>query len=540
MANVRTNSGGASIDMIPATSLGGFKMARVTRTRVANDREAHEIGLADLPAVGSETTLPDAEGVLQAFQRVGYDLHEAIADLIDNSVDAGAGRVLIRFVRAEERLLRVYVVDDGRGMTARELTDAMAFGRRSGKGPLDLGKYGMGLKSASFSQCDILTVVSRRAGRVGGRRWTADNIRSGWLCDRLASRAAAGHLDQVWDFVDPSTSGTLIQWDELRLPIARDRVDAALAQLIAESRLHLAIHFHRLLEAGRIEIALDAVNVDTEEIGPEHIVEPMDPFAYGTSGRRGYPKTFRCEVSDIGRLKLEAHIWPRHSRLPGYRLGGGRVSQRQGFYFYRNDRLIQAGSWNGWRDDAEPHASLARVAVDLPSEFDDAFGLTLQKTGLVTPRAFLDALTAARSGRKPFTEYLQDAIETYRATGPPPVSEPPLAPVTGLTAGLRLKIRRILTDGGGGTRPMRFEWSELPADRFFKLDQDTEVIQLNSLYRGVVLNGARASSADAPLVKMLLFLLLREELDRERMSANAREWLEECQNLLVAAARSAG
>ena len=96
--------------------------------------------------------------------------------------------------------------------------------------------------------------------------------------------------------------------------------------------------------------------------------------------RSGYPKLFDVEVGSTGKLRLECHIWPPKSEDEGYRLGSGKVAARQGFYFYRNDRLIQAGGWHGCRDnDAEPHLSLARVKVNLAADWDDAFNLTAAK-----------------------------------------------------------------------------------------------------------------------------------------------------------------
>ena len=129
---------------------------------------------------------------------------------------------------------------------------------------------------------------------------------------------------------------------------------------------------------------------------------------------------------------MKAHIWPPNAKDPQYKLGGGRVAARQGFYFYRNKRLIQAGGWNGWREhDAEPHSSLARVAVDMPPELDRHFRLNVQKSKVDVPPNFVSALEAARSGVTTFAHYVRDAVDVYRSA----VTMPSTIPLT-LGAGI--------------------------------------------------------------------------------------------------------
>jgi hypothetical protein len=492
-----------------------------------------------LRTAGAVRHLPDAAGVLGALQRIGYSLEASLADLIDNSVDARASNVLIRFLRTSDHLLSLLVVDDGHGMTASRLDDAMTFGRQTDKQATDLGKYGMGLKSASFAQCDGLTVVTRRNGRVAAQRWTVEGIASGWECERLQREDAAKFLDQSWGDLETSGSGTAVQWDRLdAFAVASGRADDILGDFVQRLEHHLGLHFHRFLERETLSIRIDTQNVESGLLGPLHRVRPLNPFSYPHSGRKGYPRSYRCGMVGLGALTLEGHIWPPRSKLPGYRLGGGRVARRQGFYFYRNDRLIQAGGWNGWRDDAEPHSSLARVAVDLPPSFDEAFALNVQKTGLVAPISFFDALNEAKdeSGRS-FAQYIVDAVDTYRARDPKAKTETPFVPVGGVDPKVQKRIRRVLA-AGGDARETEFVWKSLPADQFFEIDRDNGSLVLNASYRKALLSGRRASKNDLPVIKSLLFLLLRDELGRERMREEGQRWLDICQEILVAAAKS--
>jgi len=445
---------------------------------------------------------------------------------------------LLRFLRTEEQLLSLLIVDDGFGMTERRLDEAMTFGRQTGKRDDELGKYGMGLKAASFAQCDSLTVVTRRDGAVAGQRWTVEGIAEGWLCERLDHSDATEFVDQDWGVLSADRSGTVVEWNRLdAFAVAAGRADDVLGTLIQRLGHHLGLHFHRFLASDDFRIVIDTLDVNSGQMGPLHPIRPLDPFDYPRTGHRSYPRVYRCHVKDVGALDLAAHVWPPRSKLPGYRLGGGRVSRRQGFYFYRNHRLIQAGGWNGWRDDAEPHASLARVAVDLPPEFDEAFALNVQKTGLVVPVSFFDALDHARSGSNRFAQYITDAVETYRARDSKAKIETPYVPTEGLGSNVRKSIRRAVANGASDTHEMRFEWGALPASQFFEIRRDDAVIVINTRWRKELLGGRRASKNDLPVIKSLLYLLLRDELGRERMRDEGRRWLDMCQEILIAAVR---
>jgi len=171
-----------------------------------------------IPTEGTKQILPDAEGVFDAIARIGYEFEQAIADLVDNSIDAEGSDVLIRFAYDDQAVRSVAVLDNGHGMGEAALDQGMAFGARTGKGDGSLGKYGMGLKSASFSQCDVLTVISSRQGQVVGRRWTAEKARADWLLEILLPAAAEDYLTANSDRVALRITGRLssgIAWMSL-------------------------------------------------------------------------------------------------------------------------------------------------------------------------------------------------------------------------------------------------------------------------------------------------------------------------------------
>jgi hypothetical protein len=479
--------------------------------------------------------------MVAAVARYGYSLHDALADLIDNSVDAGATNVTVRFFRNDAAIQRIVVADDGRGLDDEGLRLAMQFGVQVHHGLTDLGKYGLGLKSASLSQAQAVSVVTRNTGGwVGGRRWTMELIQRGWICELLDTADCAGLLDLDWGGVSTAGSGTLIVWDELdRLRLGRTGVDTALRGFMRRLPVELGIVFHRFLADGRLRVLLDTEHTVTGDRSAPTPVEALDPFAHRHSGREGYPVTFGVQVGEGPLLPLSAHIWPANSKEPAYRLGGGKIAERQGLYFYRNDRVIQAGGWNGWRqNDSEPHTSLARAAIDLPPELDARFRLDVKKSRLDVPPEFIAALDDARAGSTELNDWIQAAVDTYRSSTDRPSRDAPAVPGAGLPAELRrLFTRRSELGVLADRREVPLVWEDLDDDRFFDIDREGGRIILNRRLRPDVLQGARASGADAPVVKTLLFLLLRPELHHQRSSAARRRLLEEANALLREALR---
>jgi hypothetical protein len=493
----------------------------------------------DVPVAGQKVIEADPQ-IVDAFKNIGYSLPAAVADLVDNSVDAAASTVLIRFLYTEDDLVSLVVVDDGRGMSETEIDHAMKFGGRREYGETDIGMYGMGLKSASLSQADNVTVLSTTAQSAPvGRRWTEEQAKAGWKCDIVANDFAAAELRRSWmPGLDTNSHGTVIRWDQVRdFRKATGRIPGYLRRVRKATADHLGLQLHRFLQAGRLTVVIDAENVETGEIGAQTSVIALDPFNYPMSGATGYPKKFRVSIPGTGHLDATAHIWPARAKSPGYKLGGGAVSRHQGFYFYRNDRLIQAGGWNNYRDDAEPHLSLARVAIDIPRSLEKFFSIRFSKSGVDSPLSFVSAVQSATcTDGTTFADYIDRAIEVYRARARPAL-RPIIPPGAGLSVGVRKAVRNNFP-----VIPREEEiiikWERLPPDQFFEIDRDERVLVLNSIYRRAVLAGRAASRADAPLVKSLLFLLVNDMFRTQRESAVEKAIIAAYQAVLVSAARS--
>lgn len=485
-----------------------------------------------IAAEGTKQILPDAEGVFDAIGRIGYEFEHAIADIVDNSIDAKASDVLIRFNHDGKAVRSVAMIDNGRGMTGKQLDTAMAFGAKT-KTNESLGKYGMGLKSASFSQCDVLTVISATPRRVEGRRWTAEKARADWTCEVLRPDSAADYLRRNGDRVDV-TRGTLVEWDRLdALSHAMEGPDKMIERRYRDLAAHLGLVFHRFLERGEVRIRMDSADLRTGVRGYGEPIEPLNPFPTVT-GLKGYPRRFGFAI-DGDEVGFTAHIWRRNAGEAGFKLGGGRLAHKQGIYVYRNDRIIQAGGWNGLRNDGEVHTSLARIEFDLPPALDAVFKPTVQKSSVSMPEEMLKAIRSARSGSKTFAEYLNDAESAYRDQKPENLLRHGLVPTAGFTKQLSRNFARILGDSEDDEDEVRFIWTPLPTDRFVSLDPYTNTIKLNTYYRNAVLLGHRGSAGDAPVVKTLLMLLFKDDLARRNRMARFEAKLDVINELLVAA-----
>lgn len=359
-----------------------------------------------------------------------------------------------------------------------------------------------------------------------------------WRCDVLDENDAAKHLAAAWGPLDLTSGGTVVVWDEIdKLPTSTGGLRSTLRQLAKRLELHLGLCFHRFLEARSLAIFIDQQTVGQPNHSIRVDVKPLNPFAYPVSGRSDYPKKFRASLNGLGVLNLEAHIWPPNSEQVQYKLGN-KAAARQGFYFYRNGRLIQAGGWNGLIQlDTDPHSSLARVKIDLPTSMDSAFGLNVQKSAVIVPPGFDDAIACARTrDSSSFEEYRRTAQDVYRHQDMRAKKRQPLIPTAGIPKRLAATLKSALLPKGGRGRDVGFEWKRLAPADFFYIDRKRRVIVMNSDYRGRLLRRSHAHQMDLPLLKTMLFLILSEHIDVDKVSTKKKMHLNLVNELLRSAA----
>ncbi len=329
---------------------------------------------------------PKASAMLEALRGLGYSTATALADVIDNSIAARAATVHLQFVWAGSDSA-IHILDDGAGMDADELDRAMRLGERS---PLevrsshDLGRFGMGLKTASLSQCRRLTVASRQNGQTHCLRWDLDDIAKrqddGWY---LLEGAAEGSAESL-HILDSEPRGTLVLWEVLDRIVTHDYREQDFLDLMDRVEHHLAMVFHRYLDGlhPRLRILIN-----------DRPVKPWDPFLID------HPATWSSPVQPyrIGAalVAVQGHVLPHRDRLESgaYERAGGPEgwTSQQGFYVYRNARLLVVGGWLGlgqgrsWTRE-EAHR-LARIRIDIPNSADADWKIDIRKSTARPPVA---------------------------------------------------------------------------------------------------------------------------------------------------------
>jgi hypothetical protein len=484
---------------------------------------------ADVELSGHETVRPMPD-ILDALEQ-DYPLEASIADLVDNSIDAAIEaapvNVLVRFVRNGARLVSLCVVDDGKGMTEKDITAAMQFAARRKYGRQDLGMFGVGLKTASLSQAESVIVASRASGRRAvARRWTRSGIKErDWSLDILTGGSAARLFQHDWGF-KAHASGTIVRWDNVYdFERLHRHVDEYLESAIRRIQIHLGLKLHRFIAKRKVRIRIDVEDVK-EGVGPPSEVLPLNPLPpQGKSGASGYPKIFRAQLPGVGVLRVKAHLWRKNSRDEGYKLGGGRVAEHQGFYFYRHDRLIQDGGWSGIIGTNEPHMSLARVEVDIPDPMTRYLKIRSNKAGIDAPATFGPALyDATASDGTRFSTYLEKAEEVYRRKGAVR-ARPMLPPGDGIPAEVR---NALVRSGATFTRghECTVSWEKVRSAALVHMDLNEKKIALNSRYRKMLLRGRHGGKTDLPLVRTLLYFMFEPLLSGDRIGPVERRRLE--------------
>ncbi|WP_327269425.1 ATP-binding protein [Streptomyces sp. NBC_01218] len=491
-----------------------------------------------IPTAGSKK-LPPAARYVESLTHQGYSFEAAIADLVDNSIDAGARNVVVSFLRDDDRLVSLLVVDDGAGMDDSALDTAMTVGGQREYGDGALGHFGAGLKAASLSHADSLTVVSRtKRSASAGRRWLTARAQADFSCDIVDPRYCQNLVDRYDGVI--GWHGTIVRWDSVRAfdTITAGQADRYLNDAVEKLETHLGLYLHRFLARDDFNIDIVVEDVRTKDELDHRGVEPVDPFGYRVPGRAGYPRPFTAPVEGVGDVTLNAHIWPPKSPLVSYR-GIGSLAERQGFYIYRHDRLVQAGGWNSTRS-PEGHLSLARIAVDLPSTPNEVFSLTVKKDGVTVTPAFGRGLEKATDGLgSSFGTFIQDAQTTYREAARR-VTEPQRKAVLPAGRGLDPRLKRTLRDELPELEdedPITFRWTHLAPDLFFQLDRDSREVLLNKEYRPAFNGGRRGGLNDAPVVKSMLYLMVNEIFQKRQVRAVHTDNVALWNNVLVTAAR---
>jgi hypothetical protein len=348
--------------------------------------------------------IPKASSMIETFRAIGYSIEAAIADIIDNSISAGAKNILVNFEWKGSRTW-LSVKDDGHGMDNEELIQAM---RPGSKNPLedrdrkDLGRFGLGLKTASFSQCRKLSVISKKEN-CKSVFWTWDldfvNQTGKWNLIKYLSDE-----NKIEKEISEIISGTIVIWNDIDRLVKNINSDDSKALdkfllIMEQVKKHLSMVFHRYIETGKIKMYFQ-----------DRPVEAWNPFLIHESATQGFPE----ESLQNNKVIVKGFVLPHKSKITEdtYKDAEGPKgwNEQQGFYIYRNERLLLAGDWLGlFRK--EEHYKLARIQVDLPNSLDAEWQIDIKKSVARPPLVLREQLKAYAG------QVRNQAVEVYRHKG---------------------------------------------------------------------------------------------------------------------------
>ena len=360
---------------------------------------------------------PSAARLTDSLRDIGYDFSSAIADLVDNSITAEATEVNV-VIEFDGKASRVFISDNGRGMNINGLTEAMRFGSRRKYGSGDLGRYGLGLKTASLSQGRCLTVVTRTsAGRrvIQTRQLDLDLIAEfdDWLIiepDRTEVIERARNLLE-------DAPGTVVIWENLDRVVPAKNASGGWARrrfetLQQKAAEHLAMVFHKFL-SGEVGTERLVITVNGQKL------VPWDPFARSESATQELvEQIFEIEHGDAaGQVTLRRFVLPGRDQFSSpsefERMSGPlKWNRQQGLYTYRAGRLVQWGGWAGVRS-IDEHTKLARASVEFDTDLDDAFNINVAKMRVALPSQLRHMI------ERPINEVCSLADDMYRKTSKP-------------------------------------------------------------------------------------------------------------------------
>ena len=397
------------------------------------------------PSSKVEEVVPAAGRTINSLRDIGYELPQAVADLVDNSIEADATKVCVDLVfEGSESWVRI--ADNGRGMDSDTITESLRIGSVRDYDEDDLGKFGFGLKTASLSQCRRLTLASRESGTdpLQVRVFDLDHI------ERTNRWEVLVVDDQPIRLVEPlkDAPGTVVVWEKLdRLLTYKDPAGHwAKRKLLEQTELvaqHLSMVFHRFLGG----TALNRQQVEILVNGST--VEPWDPFCADEPGTTALEPTYHPVVSDgrQGIVSLHPYVLPGQAEFSDASAwnrasGPNKWNNQQGLYIYRADRLIQWGGWNHLRTNDE-HTKLARVSLEFSSDLDTAFGINISKAIVKLPPELREEI-------RPVIRTVTSAAQNrYRSNPAKPPRLTPTRPASSGSTAATQTVTPTAAEGGG-------------------------------------------------------------------------------------------
>lgn len=366
---------------------------------------------------------PDPARLVQILAAVGHTMASAVADLVDNAISAGATEIEIQFGRPDDGHGRwMTIADNGSGMDPATLAEAMRIGSNADYDANSLGKYGYGLKGASWSQAKIFTVVTKRDGSDPHHLTWDVNDMAGWL--------AKSNQLEPWeqDATALGRHGTVVLWKEMRPPHSMQMtrgLDPYSAE-VAHLDRHLALVFHRFLEgraAGRSTVRIRINGVP---------VMANNPFGHPLTSAYDMKRIRMPAGKEHAFVTVQPHLLPSEDEITAHHRNGGpdavrraldmiglygKRNETQGLFIYRHDRLIKWGGWHQMWETNDEKTKLARVRVDFDAALDDAFRINISKQSVQLPQHLQIEIKklAERARKDSQAKYRKEAKQTKAA-----------------------------------------------------------------------------------------------------------------------------
>ena len=342
--------------------------------------------------------LPDARRLIFGLRDTGYNFLTAAADIIDNSIAANATTVHVKIVLNSDGRKFVYFADNGDGMSAGTLREAMRYGAPVRPNLASLGKFGLGLKTASSSVCLKFAVITRTAAGNACEKlaWDLEHVGDTNSWEMLQEPVAGAEKDRFDSLC--GDHGTLVVWSKCDRLLSKEyenpggsKEQQAINRIAESLKDHISLVYYRFLSSEDKRQRNVSIFVNGES------VKPWNPF---------YPGKAEQVLSDAAQLleieredgtvetaTVRAWILPNSRDLSPEEVKIARISNHaQGFYIHREGRVIQRGGWLGVFGSVEPHTSTLRVEFDFDHRLDDAFRVDVKKSRILFDPALEEAL----------------------------------------------------------------------------------------------------------------------------------------------------
>lgn len=360
------------------------------------------------------TNLPDPSRLIFGLRDTGYDFNTAAADIIDNSIAAGASEVNIQIILEPDGRKFVYFGDNGSGMSAAELWDAMRYGAPKRTNLKSLGKFGLGLKTASSSICLKFSLISKNSPGAPLEKlaWDLQHVETENKWEMLREPVTPQEKNYFEELC--GETGTLVVWAKCDRLLSKDyqqpggaQERRAVSARVEKLREHIALVFHRYIDPNDPRYGATTIQVNGEP------VQAWNPF-YPEKSEQVLPEharklSMQLEDGSTHVATMNAWILPHSKDLTSEQNALAKISSRaQGFYIYREGRIIHHGGWLGVFRSDDPHYSLFRVEFDFDHNLDEAFKIDVKKSRILFDPALEEVL------RKLLTPFWNEADKRYR------------------------------------------------------------------------------------------------------------------------------